>query len=93
MFYRFPGNVRELKAVIELAAVMADGNQITPADITFTATKTPTDLLDQDLTLEEYDARIIRHYLNRFDDNVLEVAARLNIGKSTIYRMLKEGKL
>ncbi|HOS48391.1 MAG TPA: sigma-54 dependent transcriptional regulator [Bacteroidia bacterium] len=93
LFYRFPGNVRELKAVIELAAVMADGNQITPADITFTATKTPTDLLDQDLTLEEYDARIIRHYLNRFDDNVLEVAARLNIGKSTIYRMLKEGKL
>ena len=93
LFYRFPGNVRELKAVIELAAVMADGSQITPNDITFTATKTPTDLLDQDLSLQEYDARIIRHYLNRFDDNVIEVAKRLDIGKSTIYRMIKEGKI
>ena len=93
LFYRFPGNVRELKAVIELAAVMADGSQITPTDITFTATKTPTDLLDQDLTLQEYDARIIRHYLNRFDHNVIEVAKRLDIGKSTIYRMIKEGKI
>jgi DNA-binding NtrC family response regulator len=93
LFYRFPGNVRELKAVIELAAVMADGAQITPSDITFTATKTPTDLLDQDLTLQEYDARIIRHYLNRFDHNVIEVAKRLDIGKSTIYRMIKEGKI
>jgi DNA-binding NtrC family response regulator len=93
LFYRFPGNVRELKAVIELAAVMADGSQITPTDITFTATKTPTDLLDQDLTLQEYDARIIRHYLNRFDHNVIEVAKRLDVGKSTIYRMIKEGKI
>lgn len=93
LYYRFPGNVRELKAVIELAAVMADGNQITPSDITFTATKTPTDLLDQDLTLEDYEAKIIRHYLNRFDDNVYEVANRLNVGKSKIYRMIKEGKL
>ena len=72
---------------------MADGSQITPTDITFTATKTPTDLLDQDLTLQEYDARIIRHYLNRFDHNVIEVAKRLDIGKSTIYRMIKEGKI
>jgi DNA-binding NtrC family response regulator len=93
LYYRFPGNVRELKAVIELAAVMADGNQITPSDITFTATKTPTDLLDQDLTLEDYEAKIIRHYLNRFDDNVYEVASRLNVGKSKIYRMIKDGKV
>jgi DNA-binding NtrC family response regulator len=93
LYYRFPGNVRELKAVIELAAVMADGSQITPSDITFTATKTPTDLLDQDLTLEDYEAKIIRHYLNRFDDNVYEVASRLNVGKSKIYRMIKDGKV
>jgi DNA-binding NtrC family response regulator len=93
LYYRFPGNVRELKAVIELAAVMADGSQITPSDITFTATKTPTDLLDQDLTLEDYEAKIIRHYLNRFDENVYEVASRLNVGKSKIYRMIKDGKV
>lgn len=93
MAYRYPGNVRELKAVIELSAVMTDTDVITAEDISFTAARTPVDLLDQDLTLEEYNFRIIRHYLGRFDNNVLEVAKRLGVGKSTIYRFLKEGKL
>ncbi len=91
--YRYPGNVRELKAVVELAAVMTDADVICAEDISFTAAKTPADLLDQDLTLEEYTHHIIRHYLDRFDNNVLEVARRLDVGKSTIYRLIKEGKL
>ncbi len=91
--YRYPGNVRELKAVIELAAVMTDTEVISAEDISFTAARTPVDLLDQDLTLDEYTHKIIRHYLERFDHNVIEVAKRLQVGKSTIYRLLKEGKL
>ncbi len=91
--YRYPGNVRELKAVVELAAVMTDSETITARDISFTAARTPADLLDQDLSLDEYNHIIIRHYLGRFDNNVLEVAKRLNIGKSTIYRLIKEGKV
>ena len=35
MQYGYPGNVRELKAVIDLAAVMSDGVEITDADINF----------------------------------------------------------
>lgn len=91
--YRYPGNVRELKAVVELAAVMTDNDAIDADDISFTAARTPSDLLDQDLTLEEFNQKIIRHYLGRFDNNVVDVARRLGIGKSTIYRMMKEGKL
>lgn len=91
--YRYPGNVRELKAVVELAAVMTDNDAIDAEDISFTAARTPSDLLDQDLTLEEFSQKIIRHYLGRFDNNVVDVARRLGIGKSTIYRMMKEGKL
>jgi len=91
--YRYPGNVRELKAVVELAAVMTENDQIEVEDISFTASRTPVDLLDQDCTLEEYNHKIIRYYLNRFDNNVVETAKRLDVGKSTIYRMIKEGKL
>lgn len=91
--YRYPGNVRELKAVVELAAVMTDNDAIDADDISFTAARTPSDLLDQDLTLDEFNQKIIRHYLGRFDNNVVDVARRLGIGKSTIYRMMKEGKL
>ena len=44
----------------------------------------------ENLTLKEYDFKIIKHYLDKYNNNVLEVAKRLDIGKSTIYRYLKE---
>lgn len=93
LMYQYPGNVRELKAVVELAAVMTSNDQIDVDDISFTASRTPVDLLDQDCTLEEFNHKIIRYYLDRYDNNVIETARKLDIGKSTIYRLLKEGKL
>jgi transcriptional regulator with PAS, ATPase and Fis domain len=42
------------------------------------------------MTMQEYMYRIIRHFLNKYDNNVLEVARRLDIGKSSLYRYLKE---
>jgi transcriptional regulator with PAS, ATPase and Fis domain len=44
----------------------------------------------KEMTLEVYTYRIIRSYLNKYDNNVLEVAKRLDIGKSSIYRYLKD---
>lgn len=88
--YPFPGNIRELKSVIELAAVMAEGNEIRDQDITFTSTARTESILYQEMTMQAYMYRIIRHFLNRYDNNVLEVARRLDIGKSSLYRYLKE---
>ncbi|MBX2893856.1 MAG: sigma-54-dependent Fis family transcriptional regulator [Cyclobacteriaceae bacterium] len=87
--YPFPGNVRELKSVIELAAVMATENEIHAKDITFTTPLREDALLLKEMTLQEYTYRIIRNYLNKYN-NVLDVARRLDIGKSSIYRYLKE---
>ncbi len=86
----FPGNIRELKSVIELAAVMASGEEITPHDITFNTTSRIESFLHQEMTMEQYMYRIIRHFLNKYDNNVMEVSRRLNIGKSSLYRYLKE---
>lgn len=88
--YHFPGNVRELKSVIELSAVMAESQEVRPQDITFTSSKGIDSLLNQEMKMEEYMYRIIRYYLNRYDNDVLEVARRLDIGKSSIYRYLKD---
>jgi DNA-binding NtrC family response regulator len=82
--------VRELKSVIELAAVMADNNEIQPDNINFNSVAGDEALLLQEMTLQEYNYRIIRNYLNKYDNNVLDVARRLDIGKSSIYRYLKE---
>ncbi len=88
--YTYPGNVRELKSIIELAAVMADNGEIKAADITFNNRGIEQSLLLREMTLQEYSYRIIRMLLDKYDNNVLEVAKRLGIGKSSIYRYLKE---
>jgi DNA-binding NtrC family response regulator len=88
--YSFPGNIRELKSVIELAAVMASDPEIKPQDITFNNSTRIESFLHQEMFMEEYMYRIIRHFLNKYDNNVLEVAKKLNIGKSSLYRYLKE---
>jgi DNA-binding NtrC family response regulator len=88
--YNYPGNIRELKALIELAAVLADGEEIEGGNINFPSSDPLSDLTLEDKSLKEYNNVIIKHFLNKYDDNVIEAAKALQIGKSTIYRMLKE---
>lgn len=90
MSYSFPGNVRELKSIVELAVVMSNDNQITEADITLTSFDALPDVVASDLTLKEYEYRIVMAYLNRYQNNIKTVAERLDISQSTIYRMLKK---
>jgi DNA-binding NtrC family response regulator len=88
--YSFPGNIRELKAVVELAAVMCDNNQITADDLQFNNLNREIDLLTQEMTLKEYTLKIVKTYLEKYNDDIMLVASKLDIGKSTIYRYLKE---
>lgn len=88
--YVFPGNVRELKSIVELAAVMCDDNQIEVEDITFNTLQKEGQFLFEEMSLRDYTFKIIRHFLEKYDNNVLKVAEKLDIGKSSIYRYLKE---
>lgn len=88
--YRYPGNVRELKSIVDLAAVLSDSYEIEEDDIKFSSIIDEDKLTLQDLTLKEYNFKIISHMLEKYDDNVIKVAKKLDIGKSTIYRYLKE---
>ncbi|MEZ4955052.1 MAG: sigma-54 dependent transcriptional regulator [Saprospiraceae bacterium] len=87
--YAYPGNVRELKAVIELAAVLSSNGEIEADDIQFNSIGREATFLQEELTLEEYKRRIINYFLEQYNNDVLLVADKLKIGKSTIYRMLK----
>ncbi|MEI6766349.1 MAG: sigma-54 dependent transcriptional regulator [Bacteroidota bacterium] len=91
--YNYPGNVRELKAIVDLACVLASGEFIRPEDVRFNASGTNQFFYMQELTLHEYTRRIIRHFLDKYEDNVLKVAKKLDVGKSTIYRMMKNNEL
>ncbi len=87
--YSFPGNVRELKAVIELSAVMAEEGEINADDIQFNSIRREAGFLTEDLTMEGYKNKIVEHFLGKYDNDIALVAQKLDIGKSTIYRMLK----
>lgn len=93
MRYNYPGNVRELKAVTELAAVLCSNNEINPDDITFSAPKEESLYTLTEKTLREYDCEIIRHYLKKYQKDVTLVAKKLDIGRSTIYKLLQEKEI
>ena len=92
MQYSFPGNVRELKAVIELGAVLTNSGEIDTEHLIFNSASSEADLFSQEMTLKEYTEKIIFHYLKKYDNNVIKVAEKLDIGKSTIYNLLKKKK-
>ena len=92
MQYSFPGNVRELKAVIELGAVLTNSGTIDEEHIVFNSANSEMDLFSKEMTLREYTEKIIRHFLDKYNNNVLQVADKLDIGKSTIYNLLKKDK-
>lgn len=91
--YKFPGNIRELKAIMELACVMTDSDQIEAKDIVFSKRQGIDDIVNSTATLKEINEQIILRLLSNNNDNVLQVANQLDIGKSTIYRLLKEANI
>ncbi len=88
--YDFPGNVRELKSMIELAMVMSTGNEIGAEDIVCGSPHVIGDADGEEHTLREYELKILKKYLKKYDNDIKIVAKKLGIGQSTIYRMLKE---
>lgn len=93
MHYSFPGNVRELKAIIELAAVMSDGNEIKAEDIMYTYASTGNVFTSEVKTLRQHVCDIVRSYLKKYNDDVTLVAHKLDIGKSTIYKMIQQKEI
>jgi DNA-binding NtrC family response regulator len=91
--YNFPGNVRELKSVIDLACVMSNGIEIMAEDITFNNVKSDDLFTSEEKTLKQYTSDIIEFFLKKYNQDVVEVSKRLDIGKSTIYNMIQKGEV
>lgn len=88
--YSFPGNIRELKSVIELAITLADGDEITGENILLGNNALMEETFKQELSLRDYNIRIVKKYLEKYNNDIKLVADKLDIGVATIYRMLKE---
>lgn len=98
MQYAYPGNIRELKSIIDLACVLSDDEEITEEHLqlnTYTNNNTAStfSVAQNDITLKDYNIRLIQFLLDNNEYDVVEVARKLDIGKSTIYRMIKNNEL
>jgi DNA-binding NtrC family response regulator len=91
--YRFPGNIRELKSIIELSVILSDGKVITPDDIQIQSMMDSDNFLEKELTLEEYNVKILEHFLSVYNKNAILVANKLDISKATVYRMISKYNL
>jgi DNA-binding NtrC family response regulator len=94
MAYSFPGNIRELKSITELACVMTDEEEITEEHLQVNLTPIRNmQYTNGNHTLREYVTQLIQQYLEQYDYDVLKVAGKLDVGKSTIYRMINSHEL
>ncbi len=90
--YSFPGNVRELKSLVELAVTLSVKEEIEASDFVLDSGDPGDTFTGADLTLRESELRIIKSTLTKCNNDIGLTAKKLDIGISTIYRILKEEK-
>ncbi len=90
--YDWPGNVRQLKNVIERAVVMANGEKITLKDLPEDFPARHIDTLEKQpiKSLKELERQAINEALLLCNGNKSLAAKRLGISRKTFYKWLRE---
>jgi len=84
--YNWPGNVRQLRNIIDSAIVLASGDEIEASDLTLHESK--TEVFDT-LNIEQWEQRLIREAMRRTRGGIPEAAELLGISRATMYRKLE----
>ena len=86
--YVWPGNVRQLRNVIDSAVVMSEGSIILPDDLGLRDTAGGQQL--ESLRIDFWERKLIQEALERTEGNVPESAKLLGLGRATLYRKIEE---
>lgn len=98
----YPGNIRELKNLVERTMLVSGKRELTaddfqtqynasPATLKISPGQTTSSL--QGLTLEEIERQTIIQSIRRFDGNLSQVAAALGISRGALYRRLEKYRI
>lgn len=85
--YPWPGNVRQLRNVIDSAVVLANGTEIKASDLALHDTMSDSDL--DSLNIEQWEQRLIREAMRRTRGSIPEASEMLGISRATMYRKLE----
>ncbi|REK11471.1 MAG: FHA domain-containing protein [Planctomycetota bacterium] len=85
--YSWPGNVRQLRNVIDSAVVLAEDAEIKVGDL---GLREPGPDEIESLKLKDWEQKLIVEALRRSGGNVPEAATLLGIGRATLYYKVKQ---
>ena len=81
--YSFPGNIRQLKNIVERTLLMCDGNIVTDSDIALPET-------EHTATLDEAEKFRIEEIIKSTGGNVSRAAAILGLTRQALYRRMEK---
>lgn len=90
--YAWPGNVRELENTIERAVVMARDSWITPDDLQLSSQQ-GMEVVDTNLTLAEFEKRLVQQVLDENQGNISQSARQLGVSRRWLHYKIKEWQL
>jgi len=92
--FDWPGNVRQLRNVIESAVIMAAGTKLRAQDLRLTEIRHKGEqgkfIVPENMTYDEIEREVLLQLLRRFDGNRTLVADELGISRRTIQRKIKD---
>jgi len=86
--HKWPGNVRELENCIKRATIMADGSQITAADLGLKPADQEDGFFNLRQIRDEAERRAVVSVLARVDGNMVKAAEVLGVSRPTLYDLM-----
>lgn len=91
--YSWPGNIRELKAVITRAALMAESDTIQPDDLPVHLKSKNNEMPSKTKTLEDMEKEHIINVLAEMGGNQTKASEVLGINRKTLYKKINKHKI
>ncbi|WP_338762140.1 PEP-CTERM-box response regulator transcription factor [Massilia sp. METH4] len=86
--YAWPGNVREMENCIKRAVIMAEGSQITTADLGLPEAGAADDSIDLRAARDAAEYRVMVKALARSGGNIARAAEMLGVSRPTLYDLM-----